>query len=93
MQIFVIRGTWRYQGSWVIRDSKSKQDRQYNVQNKKDKRTNNDLQNNTQKTTEEQTIQWPKQKGKDDFDLNVLFLEDNKTVSGIENAITNRKQK
>ena len=34
----------------VIRICKSKNDRKYNSQKKKDKRTNNDLQNTTQKT-------------------------------------------
>ena len=39
-----IRRVWRYQRE-VIRISKSKMDRQHNGQKKKDKRTNNDLQN------------------------------------------------
>ena len=34
----------------VIRNCTSKKDIQYNVQTKKDKKTNNDLQNTTQKT-------------------------------------------
>ena len=34
----------------VIRICKSKKDRQHNCQKKKDKRTNNDIQNTTQKT-------------------------------------------
>ena len=38
---------WRYQ--WAIRSRKSK-DRQHNGQKTKDRRTNNDLQNITQKT-------------------------------------------
>ena len=36
----------------IIRSSNSKEDRQCNGQKKKDKRTNNDLQNTTQKTTD-----------------------------------------
>jgi hypothetical protein len=35
---------------WVIRNRKSEKDRQHNGQEKKDKRTNNDLQNNTKKS-------------------------------------------
>jgi hypothetical protein len=42
-----IRRVWRYQR--VIRSRKSKKDIQQNGQKKKDKRTNYDLQNNTQK--------------------------------------------
>ena len=40
--------------------------RQHNGLKKRDKRTNNDLQNTTQKTNEEQTTQWPKEKGQKD---------------------------
>ena len=40
--------------------------RQHNSQKKRDKRTNNNLQNITQKTNEEQTTQWPKEKGQKD---------------------------
>jgi len=39
----------------VIRIRKLKKDRQHNVQNKKDKRANNDLQNITQKTKDRVT--------------------------------------
>ena len=39
----------------VIRIRKSKKDRQHNGQEKKDKRTNNDLQNITQKTKDQAT--------------------------------------
>ena len=39
----------------VIRRRKSKEDRQYNGQRKRDKRTNNDLQNITQKTKDRAT--------------------------------------
>ena len=39
----------------VIRIRKSKKNRQHNGQNKKDKRTNNDLQNKTQKTKDRAT--------------------------------------
>jgi hypothetical protein len=39
----------------VIKIHKSKKDRQHNDQNKKDKRTNNDLQNTTQKTKDRAT--------------------------------------
>jgi len=38
-----LRGVWRYQRKTRIR--KYKKDRQHNGQKKKDKRTNNDLQN------------------------------------------------
>ena len=34
---------------WVIRTRKQKRDRQHNCDNNKDKRTNSDLQNTTQK--------------------------------------------
>jgi hypothetical protein len=40
----------------VIRIRKSKKDRQHNGQKKKDKRTNNDLQNITQKTKDRVTL-------------------------------------
>jgi hypothetical protein len=40
----------------VIRIRKSKKDRQHNGQKKKDKRTNNDLQNTTQKTKVQRNI-------------------------------------
>jgi len=39
----------------VIRSRNSKKDRQYNVQKKKDIRTNNDLQNTTQKVKDRST--------------------------------------
>jgi len=39
----------------VIRSRKSKKDRQYNDQKKKDNRTNNDLQNTVQKTKDRVT--------------------------------------
>jgi len=42
----LITRVWRYQG--LIRIRKSKKDTQHNGQKKKDKRTNNDLQNTTQ---------------------------------------------
>ena len=46
---------------------KLKKNRQHNGLKKRDKRTNNDIQNTTQKTNEEQTIQWlPKEKGQKD---------------------------
>jgi len=37
---------------WVIRNRTSKKNKQYNGQNKKNKRTNNDIQNIKQKTKE-----------------------------------------
>ena len=40
---------------WVIRVRKSKKERHYNGQKKKDKRTNNDLQNITHKTKDRVT--------------------------------------
>ena len=40
---------------WVIKIRNSKKDRQKNGQKKKDKRTNNDLQNTTQKTKDRVT--------------------------------------
>ena len=40
--------------------------RQHNGQKKRDRRTNNDLQNTTHTTNEEQTTQWPKEKGQTD---------------------------
>ena len=40
----VIKKSWRHQRE-VIRIRKSRKDRQHNGQKKKDKRTNNDLQN------------------------------------------------
>jgi hypothetical protein len=43
---FLFNTTWRY---LVIRIRKSKKDRQRSGQKKKDKRTNNDLQNTTEK--------------------------------------------
>ena len=42
-------------GRRVVRIRKSKEDRKHNGQNKKDKRTNNDLQNTTQKTKDRAT--------------------------------------
>ena len=48
-----IRRVWRYQRG--DQNSLNKKDRQYNDQNKKDKRTNNDLQNTTQKTKDRAT--------------------------------------
>jgi len=43
----------------VIKNCKSKRDRQYNGQRKKDKKTNNNLQNITQKTKDWATrTQW-----------------------------------
>ena len=47
----------------VIRSRKSKFDRQYNGQKKKDKRTNNDLQNMTQKRERSQTRNSDAQEG------------------------------
>jgi len=38
-----------------IRSCKSKKDRQYNDQNKRNKRTNNDVRNTTQKTKDRET--------------------------------------
>jgi len=50
-QEWSLRRVWRYQPG-NIRIVKSKEDRQHNGQKKKDKKTHNDLQNNTQKTKE-----------------------------------------
>jgi hypothetical protein len=49
----IFRRVWRYKG--VIRISKSKKDREHNGQKKKDKRTNNDLQNIAHKTKDRVT--------------------------------------
>ena len=49
----MIQIAWRYQSVIIIRHSKK--DRQHNGQKKKDKRTNNDHQNTTQKTKDRST--------------------------------------
>ena len=56
----------------VIRIRISKKDRQHNVQKKKDKGTNNDLQNTTQKT-KEQTTQAPLRHGGEPS--NLIFID------------------
>jgi len=49
LQVYVcFKNIWRPQES--LQSRKSKKDKQHNGQKKKDKRTNNDLQNTTQKT-------------------------------------------
>ena len=45
---------WRYQRE-VIRNRKQKRNRKHNCQKERDKRTNNDLQNSTQKTKDRAT--------------------------------------
>jgi hypothetical protein len=50
---YISRKIWIYQ--MVIRRRKSRKDRQYNDQNKKDKKTNNDLQNTAQNTRDYET--------------------------------------
>ena len=56
-----VRRVWRYQRE-VIRNRKSKKDGQYNdpKKKKKDKRTNNNLQNTTQKIKDRVTWTPPK---------------------------------
>ena len=41
--------------TYIIRSRKSKKDKQFNVENKKDKMTNNDIQNTTHKTKDRAT--------------------------------------
>ena len=61
---------WRYQRGNQNRISKK--DRQHNVQKKKDKGTNNDLQNTTQKT-KEQATQAPLRHGGEPS--NLIFID------------------
>jgi hypothetical protein len=61
-----------YLTKWLIRIRKSKKDRQHNGKKKRDKRTNNDLQNTTLKTNDRTTrIPLKISLGVIDFKINV----------------------
>ena len=53
--VYGLRKNWKYQKGKLRRSRKSKKDRQYSNQKKRGERTNNDLQNTTQKTKDRAT--------------------------------------